>query len=243
MPSNFTILGAGLAMAGAALSLTSYFVLDFVPITALGLSVIIVAAVSFALGMGQPRIPPDISSMLLESGLENTAALVEELGLGSKAIYLPPSITEGRHRALLTISPGEAPKMNQQLPNRLIVRYGQLPDSMGILVSTLGSTVLQRYGQDLSGADLGGALSSILKGFTDLSDGVRVAENGARIKVEIINPRIEFRRMQVFENLGSPLASIVASAASQVMNAQVRIMSEEISGNRQLVLLDVERQQ
>ena len=243
MPHNspFTMLGIALATIGAGLFFTSYFVLDFVPITALGLSTIIIAVVSFALGIGHPKIPPEISSMLLESGMENTASLIEELGLSSKAIYLPPAFADGKHKALLPISAKELPIMSQQLPDRLIVRFGLEPDSMGILISTLGSTVLARYGPDLEGAELEGALSSILKGSLDLSDGVRVAESGDKISVEIINPRIEFRMMHVFESIGSPLASIVASAASQSVNAPVRIINEEKSGNKQLIMLAIER--
>jgi hypothetical protein len=236
----FTLLGAVLVLVGLALSITSYFILDFVPVTALGLSALILAAVSFALGMGQPAIPADISSLLLESGLENTAALIEELGIGSKAVYLPLSMASGKSRALLAVSPGQIPKIQQQLPNRLIVRYGQEPGAMGILVSTLGSTVVEGRGQELIGADLEGALSSVLKGTTDLADGVRVVEEGGTINVEITNPRIEFRKMKIFDNIGSPLASVVASIAAQSMGTPITILREEVHGKMHAVTLKAE---
>jgi len=243
--SALTLLGIVLAAAGAFVAITSYYVLDFVPITALGFSAMILAAVSFALGLG-PKIPADVSSMLLESGLENTAALIEELGTRSKAVYLPASMAAGKPRALIPVpvQPGSL-KIDQKLPDRLIVRYGKEPESMGILISTLGSTVLERRSQDLEGSDLESALSLTLKG-SDLADGVRSVEAGGDknrgniVRVQVTNSRIVCRKMKVFENIGSPLASVVASVASQAMNAPVTIVGEETSGNRHLITLSIE---
>lgn len=235
--STFTLLGAILLLVGVVLSFTSYFILDFTPLTALGLSTIVLAAVSLALGRGQPKIPADVSSLLLESGLENTAALIEELGLGSKAVYLPPSFTSGKPRALIPVSPGELPKIQQQLPNRLIVRYGKEPGEMGILVSTLGSAVVERHGREFADMDLEDALSSALIGSTDLADGLRVVKDGSTISVGITNPRLECRRMKIFENIGSPLASVVASVASQSMDTPITILREEVEGKTHMVML------
>jgi hypothetical protein len=239
MPSSpFTLLGVALALGGAALAFTSYFILDFTPLTALGLSAIILAAISFALGREQPKIPPDVSSLLLESGLENTAALIEELGLVSKAVYLPPSLTSGKSRALIPVAPVALPQIQLQLPDRLIVRYGKEPGAMGILVSTLGSAVVERHAQELTGVDLEDALSSTMTGLTDLADGLKVVRDGGSIIVGITNPRLECRWMKIFDNTGSPLASIVASVASKSMGTPITILREDVKGKMHTVVLN-----
>src|SRR5665647_1082439 len=99
--NSFTLLGFCLALAGLSLSLLAYLVLQSTPITALGLSTIILGAVSLALGRGQPKISPQASAILLQSGVENISAIVEELGLKAKAIYLPSSMTAGKPQAFI----------------------------------------------------------------------------------------------------------------------------------------------
>jgi len=237
--SPFYMLGASLLIGGSLLAATSYLILHYVPLTALGVSTVILAAVSFALGRGQPRIPPEISSMLLDSGLENTAAIIEELGISSKAVYLPSSMAGGKPRALLPISPSAQPGTTiQRLPNRLIVRYGQGAEEMGLLVNTLGSATADRFGlESLQGGDIEGVLSSVLTGATDLADSVKVGQSGQLITVEVINPRIEHRNLKVFENIGSPLASIVASVISEMTGGPVTINSESRSRNKLVVEL------
>jgi hypothetical protein len=237
--SPFTLLGITLLVVGLLLTLTSYLILRYVPFTALGASTLILAAVSLALGRGQPKIPPETSSMLLDSGLENTAALIEELGLQSKAIYLPSSIAGGTPHALLPLSPEERPILERPLSNRLVVRYGPKPNEMGILISTLGSIVVKRFGPITPGSDLEGAISSILAGSADLADGLSVVENGNSITVEVTNPRIGHENLKLFDNIGSPLASIIASAAADAKNRSVEIMLEGQVGSKYLVELNL----
>lgn len=237
--STFQMLGAILLIAGSLLAATSYFILRYTPLTALGLSTVILAAVSFALGKGQPKIPPEISSMLLDSGLENTAAIMEELGIGSKAVYLPSGMAGGKPRALLPLSSSAQPGAAiPRLPNRLIVRYGQGTEEMGLLVNTLGSAVVDRFGpENLHGGDVEGALSSVLTGATDLADSVKAVQAGELITVEVMNPRIEHENLKIFDNIGSPLASVVASVISEATGGPVTINGESRSGKKLLIEL------
>jgi hypothetical protein len=177
--------------------------------------------------------------MLLDSGLENTAAIIEELGIASKAIYLPSTMAGGKPRALLPISPSaQLGTTIQRLPNRLIVRYGQGAEEMGLLINTLGSAAVDRFGlENLQGGDIEGALSSVLTGATDLADSVKAVQSGDLITVEVTNPRIEHRNLKVFENIGSPLASIVASVTAEATGGPVTINSESHRGNKLLVEL------
>jgi hypothetical protein len=215
--TSFTSLSAYLILAGVSLSVISYFILRSTPFTALGLSTIILGGVSFALGRGQSKIPPEVSAVLLQSGIENISALVEEFGLKSKAIYLPSSLTTGKSQALISLNPN--PQLlqlkNIVLPKRLIVKYGPNPEDVGLLLTTPGSAVsgMVTAKPDASDADLETALLLVLSGTINLA--------------EVSNPRLENRKMWVYESLGSPLASIVASVVAEVLDKPVTIESEK----------------
>jgi hypothetical protein len=211
----------------------SYLVLQSTPITALGLSTIILGAVSLALGRGQPKISPEASAILLQSGVENISAIVEELGLKAKAIYLPSSMTTGKPQAFIPLHSNPHPPQlgNIVLPKRLIVKYGPQPEDMGLLVTTPGSAVagMVTAKSDSTEADLEAALTLVLVGTISLADSVRVTKEDEVIRVEISNPRLEYRKMWVYESLGSPLASIVASVVAEVLNKPVSVDSEQYS--------------
>jgi hypothetical protein len=57
--------------------------------------------------------------------------------------------------------------------------------------------------------------------------------------VEVINPRLEAGNMWVYESFGSPIASIVASIAAQVLDKPVSIASEVPSKGKIVVELKV----
>lgn len=100
MRNRYSELGLGLLLAGAGLIPTSYLLLHSIPIIALGISLVILGAVCLVLGKTRPKIPPELSSLLMETGVENLNSLLEELGLKSKGIYLPSSLTEESHESL-----------------------------------------------------------------------------------------------------------------------------------------------
>ena len=231
--NSFTLLGFCLALAGLSLSLVSYLLLRSTPITALGLSTIILGGVSLALGRGQPKISPEASAILLQSGVENISAIVEELGLKAKAIYLPSSMTTGKPQAFIPLHSNPHPPQlgNIVLPKRLIVKYGPQPEDMGLLVTTPGSAVagMVTTKSDSTEADLEAALTLVLVGTISLADSARVTKEDEVIRVEISNPRLEYRKMWVYESLGSPLASIVASVVAEVLNKPVSVDSEQYS--------------
>jgi len=75
-----------LTLSGATLSPVFYFILDSVPFAALGLSFIMLGLTCIALANTRPPISPEASQMMLQTGIQNIAALLEELGLNAKAI-------------------------------------------------------------------------------------------------------------------------------------------------------------
>ncbi len=239
------MLGLCLALTGLLLSLASYFVLNSIPFTALGMSTLILASISLAIAAGQPKIPPEVSAILLQSGTENISALVEELGLKSKAIYLPSSMTSGKPQALIPLHSNPHPSNLGKIvfPKRLIVKHGLNPDDMGLLITTPGSTVSENIAAnpDSTDADLESTLTSILAGTVNLADSAKINIKEDVIDVEISNPRLENRKMWIYESLGTPLASIVASVVAQVIDKPVFVCDEQTFKGKSILKLKVLR--
>jgi hypothetical protein len=237
--NSFTLLGVCLSLLGLTLIAVAFIILQSTPITALGLSTIILGAVSLTLGRGQPKISPQASEILLQSGIENISAIVEELGLKSKAIYLPSSMTSGKPQALIPIdSNPNPPKLgNIVLPKRLIVKHGSNPEDMGLLVTTPGSAVARiiTAKSDATDGDLEAALTLVLVSTISLADGAKAVMDEDKIRVEISNPRLEYRKMWVYESLGSPIASIVASVVAEVLDKPVTVDNEQYSRGKCVV--------
>jgi len=242
---SYTLLGLGLTLAGSMLSLTSYIILRSIPLTSLGISTVILGAVSLALGRAQPEISPEAMSILLESSLENVSALVEELGLNSKAVYMPSSITGGEPKALIPLhSNPNPPKPKAPLPKRLVVKYGSNPEDLGLLITTPGSTIVGMLESKPGSApaDIESALSSLLTGITDLADSVKLTMDGERILVEVSKPHLKQRNASIYACLGSPLASMIASVVAEALNEPVIIGNEEYSKGKAVIELKVLRQ-
>jgi hypothetical protein len=170
--------------------------------------------------------------MLLEAGVENIATLVEELGLRSKAVYLPSSLTaNGQPQALLPLSPNmDLSRLDRALPRRLIVKFGPQAEDIGLLVSTAGSVSASRL-EAKPGAtaeDLGSSLTYILTGLLDVADGVRVVRmDEGEIEVEVLHSHLDYKNVSIYQWLGTPLASIVASIAAEAVDKPVAITEEK----------------
>ncbi len=71
--------------------MSAYFIFHLVWLTALGICMLIISFILLALGRTIPKLPPEVCTLLLETGIDNMATIVEELGIRTKAVYLPSS--------------------------------------------------------------------------------------------------------------------------------------------------------
>ncbi|MCW4025649.1 MAG: hypothetical protein NWF01_11565 [Candidatus Bathyarchaeota archaeon] len=238
--NDYKILAASLSLIGVLLSFFSYTILYSTPLTALGISTVIISAAAFAIAKGQPKIPPEASAVLLQASVENISSIVEEIGLKSKAIYLPSTITGDKPKALIPLDT-QAILGNKQLPKRLIVKYGKNPQDVGLLIITPGSTVsnIIEHKPDSSAQDLESAISQVLLNTVNLADNVRVMMDAEKVLVEVTNPRLENSNMWIYQIIGTPVASIIASVTAQVLEKQVQIKNEQASKGK--VLVEIER--
>src|SRR5512144_468464 len=98
------MLGISLCVAGVIFSPVAYFIISSVPFAATGLSAIMIGFACIALANSRPYLSPEACQLILKTGMENTSALIEELGLTNKAIYLPSSMREGNAQAIIPLT-------------------------------------------------------------------------------------------------------------------------------------------
>jgi hypothetical protein len=238
----YRLLGIGLTIAGAIFAPVSYFIISSIPLTAIALSSVMIGFTSIALASSRPQISPEASRLILETGMENIAALLEELGLNHKAIYLPSTMREGNAQALIPLN-GETDvqRIKGKIPRRLIVRYGDNPGDMAIAVTAPGGTGLEKMEikPGPTSSEIEQAVTYVLTGILDLASAVEVRMSEKQVNIEVTGPKLHFENVWYYRCLGSPIASIVASIASEGIGKPVRIQEENYLKGKTLIRLEV----
>jgi hypothetical protein len=200
------------------------------------------ALILIALGKAVPKLSPEVCDLLLETGIDNIATLIEELGIKTKAIYLPSSLSTDRPRAFIPLQSNSLqPAITKALPQRLIARYGTNPEDIGLLISTIGSTAtgMLELKPGANPEELESALTSLFTGRLGVADGTRVICNNGCITVEINKPHLENGTSWSHQCLGGPLASVVASIAAEAWDRPMTIKHEERINGKYHVELEV----
>ncbi len=241
--SVYVRIGAALLLAGGLAAPVFYVVAQSVPLTALALAAVMLGATSLLLGRSLPRIPPQVAEVLLHTGLENVARLLEEIGLDAKAIYLPSRLGGGKPRAMIPLD-GENPRPAALRPvqDRLIVDFGPRPEDVGILVATPGTAIADISPASPAGtsAELEASLARILVGTLDIATKVAVARENGGVRVTIEGLRLTHPDLWIYRSLGTPPASIAATLVAEGLDRPVTIRSEDRRGDRMSIWLDVE---
>lgn len=197
--------------------------------------------ISLLLSRSLPQLPPRAAQALLEAGLENLAGLLEELGVGSKAIYLPSAMAGGRPQALVPLhSNPAAPVVTRTVPGRMIVEFGPGPDDVGILVSTPGTTAVQFPDgpPGASSSDLESALTRILVGSLDVARTVQVSQDGGRVTVRLGGVGLNHEELRLNAVMGSLLASVAATVIAEGTGRPLVIVDEARTGQTLTVRLE-----
>ncbi len=244
MKNPYRLTGIVLCIAGAVLAPIFYFIIDSVPLTSVSLSALIIGFTCMALANARPFLSPQACEMLLRTSMQNTAALLEELGLRNKAIYLPSNSDKGPHRAIIPLTDTiKTENISHDIPTRLIVRYGKNPKDMAIVVATPGSASL-----DLLEAKPGPTASEIeasvrylLTGVLDIARSVTINISDSKVTAIVNDPKMHYEDIWYYQCLGSPLASIVAAITSEALAKPVTIQKESYSkaGKRSEIELEV----
>jgi hypothetical protein len=242
MGRQYRLLGIILCLAGVIFAPISYFIISSVPLTAMGMSSIMIGFACIALANTRPYLSPEACQLILKTGMENTSALIEELGLRNKAIYLPSTTRGGRPQAIIPIGEDQHIEwVKERIPGRLIVRYGSKPDDMAIAVATPGSINIDmldaKPGPNRD--EIQQAASYLLIGVLDIASAVKVNLADGQVKIDVSNPRLAYEDAWYYRCLGSPIASIVAAVSSEALGKPIRIKEENFNKRKGYVILEV----
>lgn len=197
---------------------------------------------AIALSNSRPQISPEAANLILRTGTENISALIEELGLKNKAIYFPSAMRGGKPQALIPLSGNvDMTRLKNNIPGRLIVRFGSNPEDMAIAITTPGSINISKLGVSTGPTpdEIENALNYILTGVLDIANNARVTVTGKVINVEIKSPRLSNDDTWYYRCLGSPAASISATVVSESMGKPVRITDETVSGGKSRIAIEI----
>jgi hypothetical protein len=237
----YQVLGIVLAIVGAILAPVFYFIVGSPPLTATAISAVILGFTCIAIANSRPYLSPEAAQMLLKTGMENTTALLEELGLQNKATYLPSTIDSQSRAMIPLVANGGIPIIPERLPKRLIVRYGPNAEDMAIAVTTPGNVSIEllesKPGPTADEMEI--ALNYLLTGVLDIAHNVSVHIMDAKVEVKINGPKMSFENNWYYKCLGSPIASITAAVVAEALKKPLRIMEETYQKNEGIVVLEI----
>ena len=238
----YRLLAAGLIIAGAVFAPVAYFVINSVPITAIALSSIMIGFTSFALSTVRPQISQEVSQMIFETSIENIASLFAELETENKAIYLPYTMRTGNAQALIPLSKEiDVRKIKRKITGGLIVRYGDNPGDMAIVITAPGGTVFDKLEitPGPTSFEIEQALTYVLTGLLDIANPVSVHLCDKELHIEVTGPRLHYENIPYYRCIGSPIASIVASIVSDGLGKPIRIKEEGYQKGISTIQLEV----
>jgi hypothetical protein len=188
----------------------------------------------------QPSLSPEVYQLMLKTGLENTAVLLEGLGLSNKAVYIPSTMGNGYQQAVIPLT-GITDLVKGKIPDSYIVKYGHNSEGSGIAVATPGSISIDRF-ETIPGPtadEIETAVNYILSDVLDIADSASVIMVEDRVYVAVSNPKLIFEDTWYCQCMGSPIASIIAAVSSEALSRPVRISEENSEKKLSTITLEV----
>jgi hypothetical protein len=112
---------------------------------------------------------------------------------------------------------------------------------MAIAVTAPGSTSLKNLEikTGSTSSDIEQAAANVLTGQLDIATAVEVRMDGNKMEIEVTGPRMHFENVWYYQCMGSPIASILASIASDGLDKPVRIMEDSYNKGKSIIKLEV----
>jgi len=223
----YTRAGVVLLVFGGPFAAFSYWVLNDVTFTSIGLASLILGAT--ALLVPSRAVPGESVRALVEAAAVNVEALLEEFDVTGRGVYLPPR--DGRVYCFVPIGGGflEAGLAGfDRVPLRVVTKVGGVD---GLCVFPPGGEVVRLAGLgEESGVE--DALVYVLVDYLEAVESVRAVETGDRVVVELSRPRVDtgFDRFRMC--LGSVPVSVAGCVLAWVLGEPVLFMGEAMDGGR-----------
>ena len=222
---NYQYLGIGFISFGAIFSVYSYLVFLSVPLTALGLSTIILGA-TLLLVPSNPAPAHQIRAMV-EASLVNIEALLEEFDVMGGAVYLPPN--DDRVSAFIPIEEGQESTIRaDRIPVRVLTESNGVP---GVMVFPPGSELvrLALLPEDMLLED---ALNAVLVDFAEMANSVKAVSEDDQVLVELVSPKVGSDYDRVNHSLGSLAVSVSGCIIADITGKPVYFLREETTDSK-----------
>ena len=239
----FLIVGALFIVGyGLAQLVPGSFLAGSVPIAALAIALAIIGAVILLVVPGSAS--EEAYKALLNDATRDIGMLMEEIGLNEKAYFLQTQTGEIRAFIPISNTGGEGGESGPHLnasshlgleSSRLVVDNG---NQKGLLLIPPGAQLV-KLAKVEKGADLEGALRSVLVDFSGIASSVlALEEKGSRVmRVQIREPTISWESSSLSQCLGSPASCVAGCVVAAVKGETIRIVEEKVDSN--LVLLSL----
>lgn len=233
MPDTNLTAGTGIATFGTILALGSYILLQNIPLTAMGIGLIILG-IAWALTPPNP-LPKNTIIKLIKSSCSNIEALLESIGALEKAVYIPLK-NDKETLAYIPIKKSNEYTLEDIANNtgKMIIKLGK---SFGVLLTPPKISLNNPYPLT-DNTDINNLLEYALIE-SEIASSVRAVQDNDKIIIEINKPKIdvEYPRFKII--MGSLPSSIAAQAIASAFSKPVQIIKEEHRGNKLIVSLRV----
>lgn len=240
--NRYQKLGIALCSTGVIVAPVSYFIIDSIPLTAVGISAFSIGISCFVLAHNHSSLSPEAYQLMLTTGLENTAALLEGLGLSNKAVYFPSTMQDRKRHALIPLThKGDGDLMKEKILEKLLIPYGKNPDDLAFSIATPGGIAVDSF-ETIPGPTAGEiefAINHILSEILDVADSASVILIDKRVYVAVSNPKLVFEDTRYYQCMGSPIASIIAAVSSEALGKPIRILEENREKELSTITLEV----
>jgi hypothetical protein len=222
---NYQHLGIVFISFSVPFALYSYFILLNIPLSAFGLSTLVLGVT--LLQVPSSPVPNLQIRSMIEASLINVEALLEEYDALGKAIYFH---NNERIHAFIPI-PEKIKPAKFRLPNNNVRIKTSIDNVDGIIVFPPGSELV-RLAKVPEEIGLEDALNLILVDYTEIVEGLKAVEDGNRVVVELTKPKQDTEYDRVRKCLGSLGLSIAGSVIAEVLDKSVSFEREERDSGR-----------
>jgi len=235
-PQSPHIVGYALVAFGALAAIFFWFIMGNVPMSALGIGIAVVGS-SLAITPLSP-VPSATVRRMLEGSLQNTEAVLEELGVSEKGFYVPKA--DGSVQVYAPMGTGFAMPPPPDAPVEGLVT--KINGRQVLVIFPPASSLMKNLDPtDARGVDLEGAISEALVEEAGLADSLKATESAGAVAIEISSPKSKAGAGRVSNVMGSLEAGIAAAIVARAKRRAVSVDSEENSqgGRKRKVALAI----
>jgi hypothetical protein len=216
--------GIGLSTFGTILALGSYILLQNIPLTAMGIGIIVIG-IAWALTPPNPT-PKKALLDLVKTSCSNIEALLEATGATNKAIYIPTK--DNQVIAYIPLKNGDNITLQTIAENnsKILIKQGK---TLGIAIIP-PNTGLKTPNTETE-LNIDTQLDNILIETLEIAENIKTAKSENTIIVQIHKPKIDIDYPRFKIIMGSLPSSLTAQAIATATSRPVKIIQEKIQKN------------